>query len=424
MTPYAGYDMPVEYSGITDEHLAVRTRAGVFDVSHMGQIEIAGKEAFSAVQRISCNDANKLQQGHAQYSGLLTPSGTFVDDIVVYRLGPSHFMLVVNAANVAKDYAWITDQLKTMSDVAVVDTSSRYALIALQGPAAVETLRPIVTVDVEHVPYYGFTYGEVANARALISRTGYTGEDGFEIFVPPNTADRVWQALLESGSVAGVVPCGLGARDTLRLEAGMRLYGNDIDDTTTPVEAGLGWIVGWHKQAFVGADRLRQQKAQGPERRLVGFELTDRGIARQGHAVVRDGTAVGHVTSGTQTPFLKKAVGMAYVPADMTTEGTPLEIDIRGKVTPAVVVKLPFYKRGSSQSQAQSLEPERRSRHGISQPTCGTPKTTSGFACRATSPKWASPTTRSSSSATWSMWIYPRSGPSSTPAPPSAPSNR
>ena len=284
MTPYAGFDMPVEYSGITDEHLAVRTHAGLFDVSHMGEIEIAGKEAVAAVQRISCNDASKLQQGHAQYSGLLTPSGTFVDDVVVYRLGPSHFMLVVNAANVAKDYAWITDQLKTMSDVAVVDTSSRYALIALQGPAAVETLRPIVTVDVEHVPYYGFTYGEVANARALISRTGYTGEDGFEIFVPPNTADRVWQALLESGSGAGVVPCGLGARDTLRLEAGMRLYGNDIDDTTTPVEAGLGWIVGWNKPAFIGADRLRQQKAQGPERRLVGFELTERGIARQGHS--------------------------------------------------------------------------------------------------------------------------------------------
>ena len=357
MTPYAGFDMPVEYSGITDEHLAVRTHAGLFDVSHMGEIEIAGKEAVAAVQRISCNDASKLQQGHAQYSGLLTPSGTFVDDVVVYRLGPSHFMLVVNAANVAKDYAWITDQLKTMSDVAVVDTSSRYALIALQGPAAVETLRPIVTVDVEHVPYYGFTYGEVANARALISRTGYTGEDGFEIFVPPNTADRVWQALLESGSGAGVVPCGLGARDTLRLEAGMRLYGNDIDDTTTPVEAGLGWIVGWNKPAFVGADRLRQQKAQGPERRLIGFELTERGIARQGHAVVRDGTSVGRVTSGTQTPFLKKAVGMAYVPADMAGEGTSLDIDIRGRVTPAVVVKLPFYKRLPAGPGARSLEP-------------------------------------------------------------------
>ena len=350
MTPYAGFDMPVEYSGITDEHLAVRTRAGVFDVSHMGQIEIAGKEAVAAIQRISCNDANKLQQGHAQYSGLLAPAGTFVDDIVVYRLGPSHFMLVVNAANLAKDYAWIADQLKGMSDVAVVDTSSRYALIAVQGPASVETLRPIATVDVEHVPYYGFTYGEVNNARALISRTGYTGEDGFEIFVPPNTADRVWQALLESGAAAGVIPCGLGARDTLRLEAGMRLYGNDIDDTTTPVEAGLSWIVGWHKPSFVGSEVLKKQKAEGTSRRLVGFEMTERGIARHGHAVVRDGVPVGHVTSGTQTPFLRKAIGLAYVPAGMAKEGTPLDIDIRGRVTKAVVTKLPFYKRGSSQS--------------------------------------------------------------------------
>ena len=197
MTPYAGFEMPVEYSGITDEHLAVRTRAGIFDVSHMGQIEIAGKEEVAAVQRLSCNDVRKLQQGQAQYSGLLTPNGTFVDDIVVYKLGPSHFMLVVNAANVAKDYAWIVDQAKAAGDVAVVDSSSRYALIALQGPAAVETLQPLATVDVGHVPHYGFTYGEVSNARALISRTGYTGEDGFEIFVPPNVADRVWQALLQ-----------------------------------------------------------------------------------------------------------------------------------------------------------------------------------------------------------------------------------
>ena len=203
----------------------------------------------------------------------------------------------------------------------------------------------------------------MANARALISRTGYTGEDGFEIFVPPNTADRVWQALLESGAGAGVVPCGLGARDTLRLEAGMRLYGNDIDDTTTPVEAGLNWIVGWNKPSFVGADALRKQKAQGPEQRLVGFELTERGIARQGHGVVRDGTRVGHVTSGTQTPFLKKAIGMAYVPPDLAAAGTELDIDIRGRVTKAVVVKLPFYKRGSASLEpgARSLEPDHMS---------------------------------------------------------------
>jgi aminomethyltransferase len=346
MTNFAGWDMPVEYGGISAEHLAVRTAAGIFDVSHMGEIEIAGKHAMAAMQLVACNDASKLALGQAQYSALLTPEGTFVDDIVVYRLGPNHFMLVANAANVATDHAWITDQVKPLGDVAVVDSSSRYALIAVQGPAALETVQPLTGADLAGVPYYGFTYGEVASARALISRTGYTGEDGFEIFVPPNTADRVWQALLDSGSSAGVVPCGLGARDTLRLEAGMRLCGQDIDGTTTPVEAGLGWIVGWQKTAaFVGADRLRAQKAEGPARKLVGFTLTERGIARHGYTVVGGGSPVGVVTSGTQTPFLKKAIGMAYVPAALAAVGTSFEIDIRGKATPAVVVPLPFYKR-------------------------------------------------------------------------------
>jgi aminomethyltransferase len=244
------------------------------------------------------------------------------------------------------DHAWITEQVKALGDVAVVDSSSRYALIAVQGPAALETLQPLTGADLAGVPYYGFTYGEVASARALISRTGYTGEDGFEIFVPPNTADRVWQALLDAGSSAGVVPCGLGARDTLRLEAGMRLCGQDIDGTTTPVEAGLGWIVGWQKTAaFVGSDRVRAQKAEGPARKLVGFELRDRGIARHGYTVMSGGAPVGVVTSGTQTPFLKKAIGMAYVPAVLAAVGSAFDVDIRGKATPAVVVPLPFYKR-------------------------------------------------------------------------------
>jgi len=348
MTPFAGWDMPVEYTGIRQEHLAVRTAAGVFDVSHMGQIEVAGKAALAAVQRISCNDASRLELGHAQYSGLLSPQGTFLDDLVVYRLGPSHFMLVVNAANVAVDYAWIAEQAAAVGDVAVVDSSSRYALIAIQGPAALDTLQPLTGAHLGGVPYYGFTYGEVANARALISRTGYTGEDGFEIFVPPNTADKVWQALLQSGADQGVIACGLGARDTLRLEAGMRLHGQDIDATTTPLEAGLGWIVGWQKPTFIGAEALAAQKAAGTTRRLVGFELTGRGIARHGHAVVQNGAPVGLVTSGTQTPFLKKAVGMAYVPQELSAVGTPLEIDIRGRITPGVVRPLPFYKRRAS----------------------------------------------------------------------------
>ena len=348
MTPFAGWDMPVEYTGITQEHMAVRTAAGVFDVSHMGQIEVAGKAALAAVQRISCNDASRLELGRAQYSGLLSPEGTFLDDLVVYRLGPSHFMLVVNAANVAADYAWIAEQAAAVGDVAVVDSSSRYALIAIQGPAALDTLQPLTGAHLSGVPYYGFTYGEVANARALISRTGYTGEDGFEIFVPPNTADKVWQAVLQSGADHGVIPCGLGARDTLRLEAGMRLHGQDIDATTTPLEAGLGWIVGWNKPSFIGAEALAAQKAAGTTRRLVGFELTERGIARHGHIVVHNGAPVGLVTSGTQTPFLKKAVGMAYVPQHLSAVGTPLEIDIRGKITPGVVTALPFYKRPAS----------------------------------------------------------------------------
>jgi aminomethyltransferase len=345
MVPYGGWDMPVEYSGITNEHLAVRTRAGVFDVSHMGQIEIAGPAALAAVQRVSSNDAAALKVGQAHYSGLLTPDGTFVDDVIVYRMAPSHFMLVANAANVAKDYAWISEQIKSVGQVAAVDSSSRYALIAIQGPASREVLQPLTGVELDALGYYWFGHGEVAGARATISRTGYTGEDGFEIFVPPNMADRVWQALLESGRPADVVPCGLGARDTLRLEAAMRLYGNDIDETTTPVEAGLGWVVGWKKDAFIGHERLREQKQKGADRKLVGLEMIDRGIARQGYPVVSGDRRVGVVTSGTQTPFLKKAIGMAYVPADFASPGTEIDVDIRGRASKARVVTLPFYKR-------------------------------------------------------------------------------
>jgi aminomethyltransferase len=345
MVGYAGWEMPIEYSGITAEHMAVRTRAGVFDVSHMGQIEIAGKDAVKTVQHLTCNDAGRLKMGQAQYSGLLTPEGTYLDDILVYRLGPNHFLLVVNAANTSKAYTWIVEQAKTVGEAAVVDSSPRYALIAVQGPAALDTLQPLTGADLVSVRPYAFTYGEVAQARALISRTGYTGEDGFEIYIPPNMADRVWQALLQSGHATGVVPCGLGARDTLRLEAAMRLYGQDIDDTTTPLEAGLGAFVGWNKPSFVGAERLRAQRAAGVDRQLVGLEVTDRGIARQGYAVKAGGQVVGTVTSGTQTPFLKKAVALAYLPPALAAAGTTVEIDIRGRAAAAVVVSLPFYRR-------------------------------------------------------------------------------
>jgi len=345
MVPYAGWDMPVEYSGISAEHMAVRTRAGVFDVSHMGEIEIAGKDALRTVQHLTCNDASRLKVGQAQYSGLLTPEGTFIDDILVYRMAPSHFMIVVNAANTAKAVDWITAQAKTVGDAAIVDSSARYSLIAIQGPAALDTLQPLTGADLASVRPYWFTYGEVAQARALISRTGYTGEDGFEIYIPPNMADRVWQALLQVGHAAGVVASGLGARDTLRLEAAMRLYGQDIDDTTTPLEAGLAGIVGWDKPDFVGAARLRAQRATGPSKQLVGLEMTERAIARHGYPVLHEGAPVGTVTSGTQTPFLKKAIAMAYVPPALATSGTRVDVEIRGRASAATVVPLPFYKR-------------------------------------------------------------------------------
>jgi aminomethyltransferase len=348
MVPYAGWDMPLEYSGIAPEHMAVRTRAGLFDVSHMGEIEIAGKDALAAVQRISSNDASRLQVGQAHYAALTTPEGTFVDDMLVYRMAPNHFMIVANAANVAKDYAWISEQIKVAGDVAAVDTSSRYALISIQGPAAREVLQPLTGVELGELKYYWFGFGEVANARATISRTGYTGEDGFEIFVPPNMADRVWQALIESGRSADVIPCGLGARDTLRLEASMRLYGNDIDESTTVLEAGLGWTIGWDKPTFIGHQRLREQKDDGVSRKLVGFEVIDRGIARHGYPVVSGDRRIGVVTSGTQTPFLKKAIGMAYVPAELAAPGSEIDIDIRGRVSKARVVPMPFYKRARS----------------------------------------------------------------------------
>ena len=345
MVPFAGWDMPVEYSGVTHEHMAVRTRAGVFDVSHMGEIEIAGADALAAVQLISSNDASRLAVGQAHYAALTTPEGTFVDDMLVYRVAPAHFMLVVNASNIEKDYSWIAGQIRKAGDAACVDSSSRYALIAIQGPAARDVLQPLTGVDLGEMKYYWFASGEVASALVTISRTGYTGEDGFEIFCRPNQADQVWQALLESGRAAGVIPCGLAARDTLRLEAAMRLYGNDIDETTSVLEADLGWIVGWKKPAFIGHERLRAQKASGVTRKLAGFEMVDRGIARHGYPVRRGGEQVGVVTSGTQTPFLKRAIGMAYLPVEMTAAGTEFEIDVRGRPGRAKVVPLPFYTR-------------------------------------------------------------------------------
>ena len=348
LVPFAGWEMPVEYSGLSAEHLAVRSRAGVFDVSHMGEVEIAGADALAAVQRITSNDASKLKVGQIHYSGLMTPKGTFVDDLLVYKMADDHFLMVVNASNAEKDFAWIRQQIAGVGDAVAVDTSSRYALIAIQGPQARATLQGLTGVDLSAIKYYWFATGEVAGVMATISRTGYTGEDGFEVFVPPQSAPRVWQALLDAGRPYDVIPAGLGARDTLRLEAAMRLYGNDIDDTTSVLEADLGWIVGWNKPDFLGRDVLVEQKERGVSRKLVGFEMLERGIARHGYPVYVDGRAAGHVTSGTQTPFVKKAIGMAYVPADAAEPGREFEIEIRDRRLRAAVVALPFYKRPRS----------------------------------------------------------------------------
>jgi aminomethyltransferase len=345
MVEFGGWDMPVEYTGIVDEHMAVRTRAGLFDVSHMGEIEVAGADALKAVQHITSNDASRLATNQAQYSALTTPQGTFVDDVLTYRLADDHFMLVVNASNIIKDFNWISQSIQAVGDAVAVNTSSRYALMALQGPVAREVLQTLTGVDLSSIKYYWFSTGEVAGVRVTISRTGYTGEDGFEVFVPPNAAERVWDAILQAGKGAGVVPAGLGARDTLRLEAAMRLYGNDMDETTTVLEADLGWIVGWKKDEFIGAEVLRAQKASGPSRKLVGFEMLERAIGRHGYDAYVGGEKAGLVTSGTQTPYLKKAIGMAYLPADRTAVGTEFEVDIRGRRAKAAVVPLPFYKR-------------------------------------------------------------------------------
>jgi aminomethyltransferase len=346
MVEFGGWDMPVEYSGIIDEHMTVRTAAGLFDVSHMGQIELAGAQALAAVQHLTCNDASKLAIGQIQYSALTTPTGGFVDDILTYRVADDHFMLVVNAGNIVKDFEWIQNNVRQRGgDVVVVNSSSRYALIAIQGPEAEGILQQLTEIDLASIKYYWFANGEVAGQRVIVSRTGYTGEDGFEVFVPPAGAEKVWNALLEAGASKGIKPAGLGARDTLRLEAAMRLCGSDMDENTTVLEAGLGWIVGWKKDEFIGSDVLKAQKAGSLAKKLVGFEMVDKAIARHGYPVVANGQQIGVVTSGTQTPYLKKSIGMAMLPVAMATPGTEFTIDVRGRQVTARVVPEPFYKR-------------------------------------------------------------------------------
>jgi len=340
MVDFGGWEMPVQYTGIMEEHETVRTGAGLFDVSHMGEIMFRGPDALKMLQSTTCNDVSKIADGRAQYNGLLYPTATFVDDLLVYKNADNDYFSVVNASNIEKDFEWLQECAKGL-EVEVVDRSDDYALLALQGPRALGLLQPIADVELSPLKYYSFAPGTLDGAKAIFSRTGYTGEDGFEIFLDPNDAPRVMKKLVD----LGVKPCGLGARDTLRLEAKRALYGNDIDHTTTPLEADLGWIVKLEKGDFNGRDVLQREKAEGPRRKLVGFEMVDRGIARHGYPVVEGGEEVGVVTSGTHSPTLKKAIGLAYLPLDKSAPGTEFMVLIRGKETRARVVPTPFYKR-------------------------------------------------------------------------------
>ena len=345
MVDFGGWEMPVQYSGILEEHRAVRERVGLFDVSHMGEFAVSGPDSLAALQWLTPNDVSKLADGRIQYSAFLTERGTFVDDLLVYRKSADDYLLVVNAGNTPKDFAWATDHAR--GRVKIENHSDRWALIAVQGPKAAALLARVASPDPSDLPYYGFREGKVAGAPALVSRTGSTGEDGFEVYCRPEDAEAIFRRLLEEGRGDGVLPCGLGARDTLRLEAKMALYGNDIDDTVTAFEADLGWIVKLGKGDFLGREALAAQKAAGVPRRLVGFEMTDRGIARHGYAA-KTAAGPGLVTSGTHSPTLGKPIGLALLPSAAAAVGTEFEVDIRGRGAAARVVPTPFYKRKGS----------------------------------------------------------------------------
>lgn len=346
MVPFAGYELPVQYpAGIVAEHRAVREAAGLFDVSHMGEFYVRGADALRLVQSVTTNDASKLDVGQAQYSVICQDDGGAIDDCIVYRF-PERYMMVVNAANREADWSWIAEHAERL-DVELTDRSDETALLALQGPRAQEILARITDEDLDGIAYYHFSEGEVAGRPAVVSRTGYTGEDGFELYLDPADAVPVWRALLEAGEDGGLVPAGLGARDSLRLEVGYILYGNDLDRAHTPLEAGLGWVVKLAKGEFHGSAALARQKEEGLSRRLVGFRLLERGFPRHGYEVRFGGDVVGTVTSGVVSPMLGDGVGLAYVPAEAREPGTRLEVLIRGRAVPAQVVRPPFYTDGS-----------------------------------------------------------------------------
>jgi aminomethyltransferase len=346
LVSFAGYDMPVQYrSGIIAEHQAVRKFAGLFDVSHMGEIDVKGPQALDLVQYVTTNDASKLEYGQAQYSVMCRPDGGAIDDCIVYRMRDG-YMIVVNASNRVKDRDWIAHHAQNF-DCEVTDRSDEIALIALQGPRAEKILARATDADLPAIAYYHFAEGQVAGVPAIISRTGYTGEDGFELYLDAGAAVKVWRKLLEVGAADGLTPAGLGARDSLRLEMGYALYGNDIDEKRTPLEAGLGWVTKLDKSDFIGADALRKLKEQGLRQRLVGFVLKERGFPRHGYEVRGNGQGAGEVTSGTVSPSLDKGVGLAYVASELSKPGTAIEIMVRDKAIPAEVTRPPFYQEGS-----------------------------------------------------------------------------
>jgi aminomethyltransferase len=343
MVPFAGYNMPVQYAGINAEHETVRKGVGVFDVSHMGEFILKGDKALDLIQRVTSNDASKLYDGKVQYSCLPNEDGGIVDDLLVYRIDEKTYMLVVNASNIEKDWNWISKY--NTEGAEMKDISDRTSLLAVQGPKAAEALQSLTDIDLGSMEYYTFKKGKFAGVdNVLLSATGYTGAGGFEIYVENANAEIVWDAIFKAGEPFGIKPIGLGARDTLRLEMGFCLYGNDIDDTTSPLEAGLGWVTKFSKE-FTNSAALQQQKNDGVKRKLVGFEMVDRGIPRHDYDIVdADGNVIGKVTSGTQSPSLQKAIGMGYVKNEFAKEGTEIFINIRDNKIKAKIVKPPFYK--------------------------------------------------------------------------------
>src|SRR5690606_16660394 len=342
MVPFAGYNMPVSYEGVNVEHETVRKGVGVFDVSHMGEFLVTGERALDLIQKVTSNDASKLTDGKAQYSCLPNEKGGIVDDLIVYRFNEEKYLLVVNASNIDKDWNWITGH-NTM-DATIRDLSDDYSLLAIQGPKAAEAMQPLTSIDLKNIPFYSFEVADFAGVKnVIISATGYTGSGGFEIYFKNEDATTIWNKVMDAGADFGIKPIGLAARDTLRLEMGYCLYGNDIDDTTSPFEAGLGWITKFSKD-FINSENLKQEKEEGPKRKLVAFELDERGIPRHGYDIVdENGKIVGVVTSGTMSPSLDKGIGLGYIPTEMAKNNDKIFIQIRKNAVPATQVKLPFY---------------------------------------------------------------------------------